>query len=47
MLGLVWIAPLVVLLLLPETAGRELEEISPPASAPPGATAARATSATH
>ncbi len=29
MLGLAWIAPIVVLLLLPETARRELEEIAP------------------
>jgi predicted MFS family arabinose efflux permease len=31
MLGLAWIAPVVVLLLLPETARRELEEIAPAA----------------
>jgi len=31
LLGLAWIAPIVVLLLLPETARRELEEIAPPA----------------
>jgi putative MFS transporter len=31
MLAFAWIAPLVVLLLLPETARRELEEIAPPA----------------
>jgi hypothetical protein len=51
MLVLTWIAPLVVLLLLPETARRELEEISPPApgaAAPsPSAAHATATSATH
>jgi hypothetical protein len=47
MLGLVWIAPLVVLLLLPETAGRELEEISPAAPTAAGAPAVRATSATQ
>jgi putative MFS transporter len=55
MLALAWIAPLVVLLLLPETARRELEEISPPAPPAPGgspgaarAPAASATrSATH
>ena len=51
MLLLTWIAPLVVVLLLPETARRELEEISPPApgGASPSASAARATatSATH
>jgi hypothetical protein len=29
MLGCAWIAPLVVALLLPETARRELEEIAP------------------
>jgi hypothetical protein len=49
MLALVWIAPVVVLLLLPETAGRELEEISPAASSGASAGAARspATSATQ
>jgi putative MFS transporter len=53
MLCLSWIAPLVVVLLLPETARRELEEISPPApgagAAPAAASAARApaTSATQ
>ncbi len=47
MLGLAWIAPVVILLLLPETAGRELEEISPPASASPSPAGARATSATQ
>jgi hypothetical protein len=51
MLGFAWIAPLVVLLMLPETAGRELEEISPatpaPASASAGAARSPATSATQ
>ena len=46
-----WIAPLVVLLLLPETARRELEDISPPApaegSGSTSAARATATSATH
>ena len=31
LLGLAWIAPLVVLFFLPETARRELEEIAPAA----------------
>jgi MFS family permease len=47
MLGLTWIAPVVILLLLPETAGRELEEISPPDPASPRAAAAHVTSATQ
>jgi hypothetical protein len=53
MLALSWIAPLVVLLLLPETARRELEDISPTgpiadaASASGSARRATATSATH